>query len=1560
MKTFTFTHKVLAIFMMAILCLFSLTMKAQTIQIDSLFTSDGEIFPFGTNDSIYGLDISGHVTLSSDTSLVRVILTDNSGNEWMVYEAYPMIVEDWVFDIESVCDETCYLEEFHPYSLIIQIIDAEINISFLSSSNRWSSNLSALQFLAKANRDLLKVQHINNYIAREGWEWIADTTQLVKLYCYQKSEIFHPKYNLLGRDYYSGGEFYSIRHKGIPPIYETTIIPEFDWRHKHNADIEGSLYFNDDGEVPPNGWMTGLRNQVGESCSAFAGIASLEAAINLYANYHFDIEKNVRFSERDAFNCSSYNENNDFGCKINEGKVIDYILNKFQNDGVVDQGCFPNETDPPSPFCLGEPLDCLQIPEEIRCSDPDWVAKIAPWKPINNFPTNSTQEEKAAFLKKLLIDNGPLIIELRNYPTPGDFHAVSLVGFAFNENTGKIHWKFKDSGGPGGYGAYGDETFSLLQDPLHHEAPYITNKIYSFRYDDPEPISIIADNFHLEVNDVDLDKDGYYNWGIGQKTATYDCNQDEDSNDDRKLIGPYEDDYLGTSIKPEMQVYMMRSAGKLIVENNSFFSFLSNDRDTENKIKFYIENLGTAQLNLQPFQIAQGKIEIIPIPGASPNFAIYNEDHPKMKICWGFEKRTEFKISFNGSDLGELTKIKIYVDENGDIPDFEFIIVYNDCLPATNLIQITTDTFWDSYALKNDDYLITNGANLTVTGQVAMAENSDIFIDAGAKIIIDGGRLTSSCNSLWNGIDVWGEARMPQIRDNQGMVEIRNGGTIEFAKTGISTAEFYGIYASPSGGIISCVDGIFRDNITDVEFYPYTNYHPQYQNWLPNFSRFIKTRFETTDDLYNIFSEIPDRHLAMDGVDGIYIYGCTFGNYSSQLAGSRGIGVESNQSGYTIDRVCIENLIYPCTEWQPCLFENLDYGVLALNGIGRYPITVNNTDFIDNHMGIFLGLVYDATIIRNHFELNADDDYFQSGEKLVGIYSQFCPRYQIEENTITGGDPEHFELIGMHIVNSGAEYYNEIYNNILTNLDNGITASGENRDEDGKGLCIKCNDFVGCNIDVAVLPNGGETPKKLGIAFLQGDISPEPPAGEDPDQTVSAGNTFSVYNSSEVNYSNDLACNPIQYTYHGQNPGDYKIRPFPTNPAQPTENLLLRQDNPVTYSKPSSCPSNLGGGGITPLVESNKLSNELVLVEKYKDTLNMYVDGGDTPSLQSQVQTSSPDEALSIQQQLIDESPFLSDTVMITAIEKEDVLPNAMIRDVLTLNPQSAKNDHILDKLDERMLPMPDYMIDEIKQNENIFGPKELLEQKLDDHKSKRDISLAKLCRYYKTDTINTTTSFDSLEYILFNTWTLGTRYELLLQHLNINDSLNSYATINDIPLSFDLTSQQYDELTLYEELTNIIFAINKDSVRFDTTSINSLYDMYLINRGIPSEFSKHFLVYHHYLSFNEPIYLPSILKASPVIKHHVIQAKKDDLINVYPNPCKNYIILDYNVPENPNSCNNIKLTDLQGRSLKQVELTDFKNQIILPVSDLADGIYLIQLFTGNKLKKTVKFSILK
>jgi len=80
--------------------------KAQTIIIDSTFTEDGIIFPFSQNDTIYGISISGEVELFSDTSLVRVILSDQNGNEWMVYEAYSLILHCGFSTLTEAADET--------------------------------------------------------------------------------------------------------------------------------------------------------------------------------------------------------------------------------------------------------------------------------------------------------------------------------------------------------------------------------------------------------------------------------------------------------------------------------------------------------------------------------------------------------------------------------------------------------------------------------------------------------------------------------------------------------------------------------------------------------------------------------------------------------------------------------------------------------------------------------------------------------------------------------------------------------------------------------------------------------------------------------------------------------------------------------------------------------------------------------------------------------------------------------------------------------------------------------------------------------------------------------------------------------------------------------------------------------------------------------------------------------------------------------------------------------------------------------------------------------------
>jgi hypothetical protein len=111
-----FMIKLLVFFLIS---LASLNIYSQEIEIDSTFKSSFEIFPFDQIQNISGITMEGDVHLNRDTSLVRVILKDNNGFQYMIFETYPLICPNLDTNFSSNCDETCFLEQISPYSIII-------------------------------------------------------------------------------------------------------------------------------------------------------------------------------------------------------------------------------------------------------------------------------------------------------------------------------------------------------------------------------------------------------------------------------------------------------------------------------------------------------------------------------------------------------------------------------------------------------------------------------------------------------------------------------------------------------------------------------------------------------------------------------------------------------------------------------------------------------------------------------------------------------------------------------------------------------------------------------------------------------------------------------------------------------------------------------------------------------------------------------------------------------------------------------------------------------------------------------------------------------------------------------------------------------------------------------------------------------------------------------------------------------------------------------------------------------------------------------------------------
>ncbi len=145
-----------------------------------------------------------------------------------------------------------------------------------------------------------------------------------------------------------------------------------------------------------------------------------------------------------------------------------------------------------------------------------------------------------------------------------------------------------------------------------------------------------------------------------------------------------------------------------------------------------------------------------------------------------------------------------------------------------------------------------------------MGQGKKIIVNQGAKLLVDGGKITSLCNDVpWAGIYVHGNASAPQpvpstmpALNQSGVVYIDNFSIIEHASTAISTSA-PGLpwleQVARYGGVVFARESKFINNRKAIEFMPYAQ---------DNQSQFIGCRFE------------EDGNWA-DNTEGVTIWGFT-------------------------------------------------------------------------------------------------------------------------------------------------------------------------------------------------------------------------------------------------------------------------------------------------------------------------------------------------------------------------------------------------------------------------------------------------------------------------------------------------------------------------------------------------------------------------------------------------------------------------------------------------------------------------------------------------------------
>lgn len=129
------------------------------------------------------------------------------------------------------------------------------------------------------------------------------------------------------------------------------------------------------------------------------------------------------------------------------------------------------------------------------------------------------------------------------------------------------------------------------------------------------------------------------------------------------------------------------------------------------------------------------------------------------------------------------------------------------------------------------------------------APSAKVVIEQGGSLTIDHSKFRgSACESMWQGIEVWGNSNQSQFTAGaQGKLTVKNGATVSNALNAVTLWK-PGDW-STTGGIVKVSGSHFYNNKRSVEFMSYQNFNPSSGAPFANLSSFANCDF-SIDDQY--------------------------------------------------------------------------------------------------------------------------------------------------------------------------------------------------------------------------------------------------------------------------------------------------------------------------------------------------------------------------------------------------------------------------------------------------------------------------------------------------------------------------------------------------------------------------------------------------------------------------------------------------------------------------------------------------------------------------------------